>query len=86
MESWRLLRAGMRLLCVDSTVVLWDWCVRRGYASAAVDGHVNAHIQVALLGEAHQALQVGDLFAAPAMEDVYIGVAMHLAGRDDIFK
>eukprot|EP00973_Karenia_brevis_P068779 9561910-Karenia_brevis.AAC.1 len=84
-EAWDMTCAGMRSLGITSKTDLVDWLARNGHGRVAPGGYLTALAQVALLWETHVAIHgaVQDC-AAPALEDVYVGVAMHLAQRGDL--
>eukprot|EP00973_Karenia_brevis_P023637 3256781-Karenia_brevis.AAC.1 len=80
-EAWLALATGMRMLGITSRQQLCEWHVRNGYGRLSNGGYLTALAQVAIHTEAHAALHgVADI-APPALEDVYVGLVQHLAGR-----
>eukprot|EP00973_Karenia_brevis_P092261 12411539-Karenia_brevis.AAC.1 len=84
-EAWSALRAGMRSLGIGSRHALVNWLAQNGYGRVVPGGYLAAMAQVALIGESHAALHgTLDDCVPPAIEEVYVGIVAHLAGRADL--
>ena len=82
-EAWTALKEGLRALGLRTRNALREWHSREGFGELPASDYLHSHVQVRLLSDAHEAIH-GAALHPPALEDVYVSVALHLAARDDL--